>query len=41
MIGGWREQAKACTMPAHESLGPDDRHRLEDRWKPAVQLDEE
>ena len=28
-------------MPAHECLGPDDRHRIEDRWKPAIRLDEE
>ena len=28
-------------MPAHQGLGPDDRDRLENRWKPAIQLDEE
>jgi hypothetical protein len=33
--------AKASTMPAHQRLGPDDRHGLEDRGKPAIQLDEE
>ena len=33
--------AKTSTMPAHERLGPDDRHGLEDRWKPTIQLNEE
>jgi hypothetical protein len=33
--------AKTGTMPAHQRLGPDDRDRLENRWKPAIQLDEE
>src|SRR6266511_3908173 len=33
--------AKTGTMPAHESLGTDDRDGLEDRWKPTIQLDEE
>src|ERR1700720_4888053 len=33
--------AKTGTMPAHQGLGPDDRDRLENRWKPAIQLDEE
>ena len=33
--------AKAGTMPAHEGLGPKDRHGLEDRRKPTIQLDEE
>ena len=28
-------------MPAHQRLGPHDRHNLEDRWKPAIQLNEE
>ena len=28
-------------MPAHHRLGPDDRNGPEDRWKPAIQLDEE
>src|SRR5262249_42445181 len=28
-------------MPAHEGLWPDNRHGLEDRRKPAIQLDEE
>jgi hypothetical protein len=32
--------AKTGTMPAHQGLGPDDRDRLENRWKPAIQLDE-
>src|SRR5262249_60204893 len=31
---------EARAMPAHEGLGPDDRHGLEDRRKPAVQLEE-
>src|SRR5262249_8275957 len=33
--------AKTGTMPAHQRLGPDDRDHLEDRRKPAIQLDEE
>src|SRR5258706_2253445 len=33
--------AKASTMPANKRLGPDDHHGLEDRWKPAIQLDQE
>src|SRR5882762_4300776 len=33
--------AKAGTMPAHQRLRPDNRHGLEDRGKPAIQLDEE
>jgi hypothetical protein len=33
--------AKAGTMPAHERLGPDDREDLQDRRKPAIQLDQE
>ena len=28
-------------VPTHERLGPDDREDLQDRWKPAIQLDEE
>jgi len=28
-------------MPTHERLGPDDREDLQDRRKPAIQLDEE
>jgi hypothetical protein len=28
-------------MPTHEGLGSDDRDGLEDRWKPAIQLDQE
>jgi hypothetical protein len=33
--------AKPGTMPAHDSLGPDDRNGVEDRRKPAIQQDEE
>ena len=33
--------AKACTVPAHEGLRPDDRDGLEHRRKPTIQLDEE
>ena len=33
--------AKAGPVPPHERLGPDDRENLQDRWKPATQLDEE
>src|SRR4029077_11107936 len=33
--------AKTGTMPAHQGLGTDDRDGLEDRRKPAIQLDEE
>jgi hypothetical protein len=32
---------KAGPMPTHERLGPDDREDLQDRWKPAIQLNEE
>jgi hypothetical protein len=32
---------KTSAMPAHEGLWPDNRHGLEDRRKPAIQLDEE
>ena len=28
-------------MPSHQRLGPDGRHRLHDRWKPPIQLQEE
>jgi hypothetical protein len=28
-------------MPTHERLGLDDREDLQDRWKPAIQLNEE
>ena len=28
-------------MPTYESLGPDDRDGLEDRWKPSIQHDQE
>src|SRR5258707_4285125 len=31
--------AKAGPMPTHQGLGPDNRDRLEDRWKPSIQLD--
>ena len=33
--------AKTSAMPAHNGLCPDDRDGLEDRRKPAIQLDEE
>jgi hypothetical protein len=33
--------AKAGSMPAHQGLGPDDCYRLEDRWIPTIELDEE
>jgi hypothetical protein len=33
--------ARAGPMPTHERLGPDDREDLQDRWKPAIQLNEE
>src|SRR5437879_6253383 len=33
--------AKAGPMPTNEGLGPDDREDLQDRRKPAVQLDQE
>jgi hypothetical protein len=33
--------AKTGTMPAHQRLGPDDPNDLEDRRKPAIQLDED
>jgi hypothetical protein len=32
---------KAGPVPTHERLGPDDRKDLQDRWKPAIQLDKE
>jgi len=32
---------KAGTMPPLERLGPDDRENIQDRWKPAIQLDKE
>jgi hypothetical protein len=28
-------------VPAHNGFGPDDRHRLKDRWKPSIQQREE
>ena len=28
-------------MPTDKGLGPDDRDRLQDRWKPSIQLDQE
>jgi hypothetical protein len=33
--------AKAGPVPTHERLGPDDDENLQDRWKPAIQLDKE
>jgi hypothetical protein len=33
--------AHAGTVPAHDGFRPDDHHGLEDRWKPAIELDEE
>src|SRR6266478_5971574 len=33
--------AKAGPVPTHERLGPDDCENLQDRWKPAIQLDKE
>ena len=33
--------AKTRPVPAHERLRPNDVKDLEDRWKPAIQLDEE
>jgi hypothetical protein len=33
--------AKAGPVPTHEGLGPDDREDLQDRRKPAIQLDKE
>jgi hypothetical protein len=33
--------AKAGPVPTHERLGPDDCENLQDRWKPAIQLDQE
>ena len=33
--------AKARPMPAHKGFGTDDREDLQDRWKPAIQLDKE
>jgi len=32
--------AKSRALPAHHGLWPHDRHGLEDRWEPAIQLDE-
>ena len=32
---------EAGSMPTYESLGPDDRDGLEDRWKPSIQHDQE
>jgi hypothetical protein len=28
-------------VPTQERFGPNDHHRLQDRWKPAIQLDKE
>jgi hypothetical protein len=36
-----RAPKKIVNVPAHQRLGLDDRHGLEDRPKPAIQLDEE
>src|SRR6476620_4242541 len=33
--------AKASPMPTHQRLGPDDRENLQDRRKPAIQVDKE
>src|SRR5229473_4733084 len=33
--------AKADPMPTHHRLGTDDRESLQDRWEPAIELDEE
>src|SRR5258706_9919905 len=33
--------AKTGPVPSHERLGPDDCENLQDRWKPAIQLDKE
>ena len=33
--------AKSSSVPTHERLRPDDCDSLQDRWKPAIQLDEE
>src|SRR6202043_3538955 len=33
--------AKAGSVPTHEGLGPNDHQHLQDRWKPAIQLDKE
>src|SRR5215472_11792737 len=33
--------AETRAMPSHQRLGPDSRHRLHDRWKPPIQLEEE
>src|SRR5450432_2546593 len=33
--------AKAGPMPTHQRLGSDDCENLQDRWKPAIQLDKE
>ena len=33
--------AEARAMPSHQRLGPDGCHRLHDRWKPPIQLQEE
>src|SRR5258707_6666363 len=33
--------AKAGPVPTHERLGPDNCENLQDRWKPAIQLDKE
>src|SRR5882724_2133672 len=33
--------AKAGPMPTHQRLGTDDCESLQDRWEPAIELDEE
>ena len=33
--------AETRAMPSHQRLGSDGRHRLHDRWKPPIQLEEE
>ncbi|MCA6111515.1 hypothetical protein [Bradyrhizobium cenepequi] len=32
---------EAGPVPTRERLGPDDREDLQDRWKPAIELNEE
>ena len=33
-------EAKADPMPTHQRLGTDDRESLQDRWEPAIELNE-
>src|SRR5271155_2878377 len=35
------QAAKTGPVPTHEGLGPDDRDNLQDRRKPAIELDKE